>query len=165
MTSSQQSTTLPNIRHTHMHSSRGCEKKRTEKIEERGNWVTCSDLKLPFSSANTDHTQRHIKWKQEEGGRGRVGRKRAPQSVRAKRPETIRSEPSTELTSSMQRIGRTVNPNKLGLVYNKMQTKTQKLSPEDEALITSVFTSWNKDWDWCWCVYFFNQTYHFLITF
>lgn len=55
------------------------------------------------------------------GSKERVGReglrtREHHKSVRAKPPETGCSEPSSELTSSMQGTGSTVNPNKLDLV-------------------------------------------------
>lgn len=88
---------------------RGWGKKGVGKRKESGNGVTCSDLKLPFSSTNTDDIQRYITLKQ--GKDGKRKNKKAPQSVRAKRPEFVRSEPSGEITSSVHRIGRTVNSN------------------------------------------------------
>jgi len=86
--------------------------------------VTCSDLKLPFSSTNTEtHQMEAIRGL----GGGAGERERAPQSVRAKHPETIHPEPSREFTSSMQRMGGAVNPkqtNKVSLLLKEQKMET-----------------------------------------
>lgn len=101
MTPSQQSTsgtTYALLKKT----VRGKREMGKRKRKAGGKWVTCSDLKFPFSSAkHRSHTQTH----QTEARRGRGQeevRNKSTTRVRAKH-QKLCSEPSSELTSSMQR--------------------------------------------------------------